>query len=233
MTETSLMENIDDAVEVLNHLREAGVRVSLDDFGTGYSSLEYIQRLPLDVLKVDRSFVRQIEERPETQAIVRTVCSLAHLLGLEIVAEGVENLAEEAVLAELRVPMIQGFLYSRPLPPDHIDADLPARLREWAFCDHTVRERQFFEVLDPETDPRFADNPLVVDGPRLRYYAGAPVVMPGGEIVGTLCLLDNQPRPALDTRQRRILSRLADIVARELELRSTLREALSLVSTRG
>lgn len=105
--------------------------------------------------------------------------------------------------------------------------------REWAFCDHTVRERQFFEVLDPETDPRFADNPLVVDGPRLRYYAGAPVVMPGGEIVGTLCLLDNQPRPALDTRQRRILSRLADIVARELELRSTLREALSLVSTRG
>ena len=132
VTETSLMENIDDAVEVLNHLREAGVRVSLDDFGTGYSSLEYIQRLPLDVLKVDRSFVRQIEERPETQAIVRTVCSLAHLLGLEIVAEGVENRAEEAVLAELRVPMIQGFLYSRPLPPDHIDADLPARLREIA-----------------------------------------------------------------------------------------------------
>lgn len=102
--------------------------------------------------------------------------------------------------------------------------------REWAFCNHTVRKQAFFEVLDPEADPRFATNPLVLEGPRVRYYAGAPVTMPGGEAVGTLCLLDNQPRPGLDQRERQILAALAELVARELELRQTLRQALSLVS---
>lgn len=132
VTETSLMENIDHAVEALNRLRAIGVRISLDDFGTGYSSLEYIQRLPLDVLKIDRSFVRQLDERAETRAIVGTVCSLAHLLGLDVVAEGVETRAEESILADLRVPMIQGFFYSRPVPAEQVDANLLARLQELA-----------------------------------------------------------------------------------------------------
>lgn len=102
--------------------------------------------------------------------------------------------------------------------------------REWAFCDHTVRLKTFFEVLDPVRDPRFCDNPLVVEPPELRYYAGTPVIMPGGEVVGTLCLLDNKPHAPLDARERRILARLAELVARELELRQTLRQALSLVA---
>lgn len=132
VTETSLMENIDEAVAVLTALRESGVRISLDDFGTGYSSLEYIQRLPLDVLKIDRSFVQKIEACADTRAIVSTVCSLAHLLGLEVVAEGVETRAEESILAGLLVPMIQGFYYSRPLPPEVIDGALLSRLKEVA-----------------------------------------------------------------------------------------------------
>ena len=102
--------------------------------------------------------------------------------------------------------------------------------REWAFCNYTVEQRAFFEVVDPLADPRFASNPLVLDPPCLRYYAGAPVTMPGGEVVGTLCVLDQHPHEPLDERGRLILARLADLVARELELRHTLRRALSLAS---
>jgi len=129
VTETALMEHIDTAVAALGALRDTGVRIALDDFGTGYSSLEYLQRLPLDVLKIDRSFVQQLDSRHETRAIAGTVCSLAQLLGLEVVAEGVETRAEEQVLMGMHVPLVQGYLYSRPLAAADVNIGLLQTLR--------------------------------------------------------------------------------------------------------
>lgn len=102
--------------------------------------------------------------------------------------------------------------------------------RAWAFCDHTIRQRGLFEVLEPTRDPRFADNPLVTAGPQLRYYAGVPLIVGDGHAVGTLCLLDKQPRSPLDERGQAILSDLAALVVRELEIRQTLRQSLALLS---
>jgi PAS domain S-box-containing protein len=130
VTETALVADLDQAIAALNALRRTGVRISLDDFGTGYSSLEYLNRLPIDVLKIDRSFVQQIDRVDSARAIAATVCSLARLLGLDVVAEGVETRTQEQLLADMQVPMIQGYLYSRPLPPDDIDSGLLQRLRE-------------------------------------------------------------------------------------------------------
>ena len=98
--------------------------ISIDDFGVGYSSLSYLKRLPADVLKIDRSFVRGLGEEVEDTAIVRMIVDLAHTLGMEVVAEGVETEDQAALLAEMGCDMAQGYHFSRPLP----HADVPGFL---------------------------------------------------------------------------------------------------------
>ena len=115
ITETAIMQSAEVAVEKLTALRRMGVRISVDDFGTGYSSMNYLQRLPLDSLKIDLSFVRSMEESESNVEIVRTIINLAHTLGLEVIAEGVERLAHQEQLVRMSCEYLQGYLYSRPL----------------------------------------------------------------------------------------------------------------------
>jgi EAL domain-containing protein (putative c-di-GMP-specific phosphodiesterase class I) len=115
ITESVLMEDAGTSRSALEALREVGVRLAVDDFGTGYSSLLYLRRFPVDILKVDRSFVAGLVESPEDGAIVSGVVGLAHALGLTAVAEGVESPAQEARLIELGCDLAQGYLWSRPL----------------------------------------------------------------------------------------------------------------------
>lgn len=122
VTESVLLESSADVLKELGMLREAGVGVSLDDFGTGYSSLSYLRLLPVDTLKIDRSFVLAMDEVPHGQgdpvAIVRAVVELAHALNLSTVVEGVETEAQLQRLRELDCDSYQGYLFSRPLPAD-------------------------------------------------------------------------------------------------------------------
>ena len=107
VTETAVMSNIDEATRQLRELERLGVTVSVDDFGTGHSSLSYLHRLPIDTLKVDRSFVWQITESEETVAIVRAIVAMANSLGLQVIAEGVETEDQLSAVAEVGCQMIQ------------------------------------------------------------------------------------------------------------------------------
>jgi EAL domain-containing protein (putative c-di-GMP-specific phosphodiesterase class I) len=112
------MEDLDSAIAVLQELRALNIRISVDDFGTGYSSLSYLYRLPVDVLKIDRSFVTGLGVDPGRSAIVFTIISLARDLGLEVIAEGVETAAQLAQLRERRCQYGQGYVFSKPLDAD-------------------------------------------------------------------------------------------------------------------
>jgi EAL domain-containing protein (putative c-di-GMP-specific phosphodiesterase class I) len=118
LTETFMMQDPRAAFSVLGRLRDCGVHIWVDDFGTGYSSLAYLKRLPIDLLKVDRSFVRGLGPDPEDWAIVAAVVSLARTVGLRVIAEGVETESQLSRLRELGCDEAQGFLMSRPKPPD-------------------------------------------------------------------------------------------------------------------
>lgn len=115
LTETLLMDNADEASEVLRQLRALGVQLSIDDFGTGYSSLSYLQRFPITTLKIDRSFVRDMAVGESERMIVRTIIELAHSLGLDLVAEGVETSEQRWLLRDLGCEQGQGYLFSQPI----------------------------------------------------------------------------------------------------------------------
>jgi diguanylate cyclase (GGDEF)-like protein/PAS domain S-box-containing protein len=116
LTENVLMGDIELCSWVLTRLREHGIRVAIDDFGTGYSSLSYLKQLPIDNLKIDRSFVRDIPGDPNDCAIAAAVISLAKTLGLDAIAEGIETLEQQEYLARIGCNKVQGYLHSRPLP---------------------------------------------------------------------------------------------------------------------
>lgn len=120
VTESLLMEDVDEVRCRMEALRQLGIRFSLDDFGTGYSSLAYLKQLPLDQLKIDQSFVRDVLEDPADAAIVHTVIALAHSLELEVIAEGVETQAHRDWLSAQGCQMYQGFLFSRPQPVEKL-----------------------------------------------------------------------------------------------------------------
>jgi len=115
ITESVAMEDIEASLRVFDMLDQIGVRLSIDDFGTGYSSLSYLRRLPARQLKIDRSFVRDLDSSLDAQAIVEAVVRLAHALGLKVVAEGVETQDQADILAQLHCDELQGFLFARPM----------------------------------------------------------------------------------------------------------------------
>ncbi|PLY16858.1 MAG: hypothetical protein C0631_01775 [Sedimenticola sp.] len=116
LTEGTLLNNVDDAINKMYRMRELGVGFSIDDFGTGYSSLSYIKQLPIDRIKIDRSFVRNVDSSPGDAAIIETIIAMAGHFNLGVIAEGVENEAEWQFLAGLGCKEFQGFLFHKPMP---------------------------------------------------------------------------------------------------------------------
>jgi diguanylate cyclase (GGDEF)-like protein/PAS domain S-box-containing protein len=117
ITESSVMRDVDKSLATLLRLKELGVKISIDDFGTGYSSLNYLKRFPVDTLKIDRSFVSDIATNADDAAIVKAVISLAHILNLSVVAEGVECEEQHRFLMENGCDEVQGYHFGRPMPP--------------------------------------------------------------------------------------------------------------------
>ncbi len=122
LTESLLVSNVEDTIVKMTALRDMGVRFSLDDFGTGFSSLSYLKRLPLDQLKIDQSFVRDILVDANDAAIAKMVIALAGSMGLAVIAEGVEVEAQRTRLAEMGCENYQGYLFSKPLPIAELEA---------------------------------------------------------------------------------------------------------------
>ena len=118
LTESAVMADPDHALDIFRQLRELGVKLCLDDFGTGYSSLSQLRRLPIDTLKIDRSFVTQMDRQDDKRQIAEVVVMLAHTLGLDVVAEGAETAAEVALLQGMGVDFVQGYYYYKPMKAD-------------------------------------------------------------------------------------------------------------------
>ena len=124
LTESLLLENVEDAITTMNDLKSIGVSLSLDDFGTGYSSLQYLKRLPLDQLKIDQSFVRDIVTDSSDKAIVKTIIAMAQSMDFDVIAEGVETKKQRAILADMGCKHFQGYLFSKPLPIEQFETVL-------------------------------------------------------------------------------------------------------------
>jgi EAL domain-containing protein (putative c-di-GMP-specific phosphodiesterase class I) len=129
LTESSMTGNTEEVAESLNAIQRMGVNLSVDDFGTGYSSLSQLQRLDFDVLKVDRAFTADLGKTKEGTVFFSAIITMAHALGMRVVAEGVETMDQIRQLKELRCDEVQGFYISRPLPP----ADSQPVLPKWFF----------------------------------------------------------------------------------------------------
>jgi diguanylate cyclase (GGDEF)-like protein len=128
ITETTLMDNADETARRLVAIKELGVRIAIDDFGTGYSSLAYLQRFPVDALKIDRSFISRMSQDPEGEALIRTLVQLGKSLSIETLAEGIEQSRELSLLKEEHCDSGQGFLFARPLDPAACELFLRERI---------------------------------------------------------------------------------------------------------
>lgn len=127
LTETMLLDNINDTINKMQNLKKIGVRLALDDFGTGYSSLSYLTQLPLDEVKIDQSFVSQINTKPENASIVQAIISMAENLNIKVIAEGVETEEQRMFLEKHDCHTYQGYLFSRPLPINRFEKLLQAK----------------------------------------------------------------------------------------------------------
>ena len=133
ITETALMTDPDRAAVVLQDLHRAGIRISIDDFGTGQTSLSYLSALPIDEIKIDRSFIADMTESAGHHAITRSIVELGHNLGFDVVGEGVETAQIASALQETGCDVAQGYLYARPMPA--------ADLSEWMVARQTAPRR--------------------------------------------------------------------------------------------
>jgi EAL domain-containing protein (putative c-di-GMP-specific phosphodiesterase class I) len=123
LTESVVLENVEDTIAKMRELKLMGISFSMDDFGTGYSSLQYLKRLPLDQLKIDQSFVRDITSDPNDAAIVQTIVAMTDALGLNVIAEGVETPEQRDFLDHLGCHAFQGYLFGRPMPLAQFEAE--------------------------------------------------------------------------------------------------------------
>jgi EAL domain-containing protein (putative c-di-GMP-specific phosphodiesterase class I) len=124
LTESLVLDNVDDTITKMLALKTIGVRFSMDDFGTGYSSLAYLSQLPLDQVKIDQSFVRNIGVKPTDAVIVQTIIGMANNLGLNVIAEGVETLEQRDFLERNGCPNYQGYLFGKPVPVGEFESSL-------------------------------------------------------------------------------------------------------------
>lgn len=120
LTESMLMDQSDATIEKLLAVRAMGVKIEADDFGTGYSSLSYLKKLPVDILKIDRSFITDVHKSSDSAAIVTAIMAMAYSLKLDVIAEGVEEIEELKYLSALNCHLIQGYLFSKPLPEEEL-----------------------------------------------------------------------------------------------------------------
>jgi EAL domain-containing protein (putative c-di-GMP-specific phosphodiesterase class I) len=120
ITESMVMQNVDRAVKLLDQIQSRGVRLAIDDFGTGYSSMSLMKQFPIDTIKIDRSFVRDLENSSEDRAIAKAIISMGKALGLTVVAEGVETAEQDAFLRGHECDELQGYLFSKPIPAESI-----------------------------------------------------------------------------------------------------------------
>ena len=120
ITETMLMDNLDYAIEVLKQIQALGISVTIDDFGTGYSSLSYLKRLPINSLKVDKSFITDIPQDKDDMEITAAIIAMAHKLNLDVVAEGIETDEQWSFLKKNSCDVGQGFLFSKPLAAEDL-----------------------------------------------------------------------------------------------------------------
>jgi EAL domain-containing protein (putative c-di-GMP-specific phosphodiesterase class I) len=120
LTESAVIEHISDVLTTLVNLTKLGVKLSIDDFGTGYSSLTYLKKLPVNKIKIDRSFISHLSSNADDMAIVLSILTMAHQMDLVVIAEGVEKKEQLNFLAENKCDMMQGYYFSRPMPAEDI-----------------------------------------------------------------------------------------------------------------
>jgi diguanylate cyclase (GGDEF)-like protein/PAS domain S-box-containing protein len=168
VTESALMKNAELSSTILQILRKAGVRVAVDDFGTGYSSLSYLRKFPLDALKIDQSFVRQIADSPDGNTIVSTIITMARSLQLRVIAEGVETPEELAFLLEQRCDEAQGYKFSRPIPAEQFETLLRS--------EQSIRASMAVSMTERNNGRKTIDNVRLPDHETLRLIAreGSP-----------------------------------------------------------
>jgi EAL domain-containing protein (putative c-di-GMP-specific phosphodiesterase class I)/CheY-like chemotaxis protein len=152
LTETSLMANTDRTIATLEKLKALGVQISIDDFGTGYSSLAYLRRFPIDKLKIDIVFIRDITSSADDAAIARTIIRMAHSLKLDVIAEGVETAGQLAYLRRHHCDQIQGYYVSRPLPVAQLELLLAEGMRLQAPEDTDGAVHQTLLLVDDDDD---------------------------------------------------------------------------------
>jgi EAL domain-containing protein (putative c-di-GMP-specific phosphodiesterase class I) len=137
----SMMMNIEHTKKTLDDLKELGIQIAIDDFGTGYSSLSYLKHLPVDRLKIDKSFVQDIVDKDSDLTIISTIILTAHFLKLEVIAEGVETMIQKELLHSQHCAQIQGYLISKPLPPDQLFESFSAIQQKTAEVAQAFAER--------------------------------------------------------------------------------------------
>lgn len=152
ITESAAMEDPQASLRIFERLAQIHVSLSIDDFGTGYSSLSYLRKLPARQLKIDRSFVQDLEREEDARSIVKAVIKLSHALGLEVVAEGVETRAQQDILRDLGCDQLQGFFYARPMPAD--------KLQLWALGDE---DHLPADAIEGKLRPDFSDSLFTPD----------------------------------------------------------------------
>ena len=120
LTESVLMDDPKNAIELLQRMKQMGINIAIDDFGTGYSSLSYLKQFPLDRIKIDQSFVRDLEDSSESAEITQAIITMAHSLNLKVIAEGVETPQQRGFLLTQTCEELQGYYFSKPLPADKV-----------------------------------------------------------------------------------------------------------------
>jgi len=131
ITESSLMSDAESSITTLNALKDLGVKIAVDDFGTGYSSLSYLKKFPIDVLKIDQSFVHEIQQKDDKEDIVTAIISMGNSLNLRVICEGVENQLQLYFLKLQKCDEGQGFLFSKPLSADDFRVLLATQSTHW------------------------------------------------------------------------------------------------------